>query len=64
MTEYETWGNNEHHNPKLCEKCEYGTCGVCDNGPRDSEYRRAIAERNIKDYEYRRAHCMDWNGLE
>ena len=38
MTEYKTWGNNEFHNPKLCEKCEYGTCGVCDNGPRDSEY--------------------------
>lgn len=28
MTEYETWGNNEHHNPKLCEKCEYGTLKI------------------------------------
>lgn len=39
-------------------KCElsYNNCGYTD--------RRAIAERNIKDYEYRRAHCMDWNGLE
>ena len=61
---YETWGNNKFHNPELCKNCQYGTCGRCSNGPRDDEYKRAIAEQNIKDYEYRRTHHMDWNGLE
>lgn len=61
---YKTWGNNKFHNPELCKNCQYDTCGRCSNGPRGNEYRRAIAEQNIKDYEYRRTHHMDWNGLE
>lgn len=61
---YETWGNNKFHNPQLCESCKYDTCGRCSNGPRGNEYERSIAEQNIRDYEYRRTHHMDWNGLE
>ncbi len=45
---YETWGNNEFHDPKLCENCEYDSCPVCSNGPREMEYRRAEAEYFLK----------------
>ena len=47
--EYEKWGNNEYHDPKICENCEYGTCQVCSNGPRDDAYKRAEARRRIED---------------
>lgn len=45
---YEKWGNNEFHDPKLCETCEFDSCPVCSNGPREMEYRRAEAEYFLK----------------
>lgn len=50
MTEYEKWGENEYHDPKLCEECEYFSCSVCSNGPRGREYRIAIAEQHMCRY--------------
>ena len=48
---YKKWGNNEFHDPKVCENCEYDTCPVCDNGPRGDAYKRAEARRRLADIE-------------
>ena len=63
-TEYKKWGNNEFHNPKICEDCEYDTCSRCDNGPRGAEYRRAIVEAEWKNYTARQISGMDYTGLD
>lgn len=60
-TTYEKWGNNEWHDPSLCETCENCTCAVCSNGPRGSEYDRAIAEERLNNM--MRA-SMSFDGLD
>lgn len=56
-----TWGNNEYHDPKLCETCEFDSCLVCSNGPRGKEYRRAEVESQLKDAEYE---ASQWRGID
>ena len=58
---YEKWGNNEWHNPAICENCEYNTCETCSNGFRGEAYQRAIAEERLKDMQYE---ISQWNGLD
>lgn len=48
---YEKWGNNEFHDPTMCEEdCPYN-CATCSNGPRGVEYKRAVAEARLRDME-------------
>ena len=48
-TRYVRWGNNEFHDPSICEDdCPYN-CSTCSNGPRGDDYKRAEARRRIED---------------
>lgn len=49
-------GNNEHHEPEICEHCQSNTCAVCSNGPRGIEYRQAEAEARMRDMIYSLGH--------
>ena len=49
----ETWGNNDWHDPEICEHCSFDSCPTCSNGPRLKEYRRAEAELYLKEAKMR-----------